>query len=149
MPNRKIPKFSNAEHEPTPIYVRQSPSEDPHLWPKVLMSRHLNDFLILQTWFLLMFIYVRYWVGRKWVVVDIIETNGYISIRLSCNCTHVMVNHYNATPIRRLLFIIWVFSTCIPAVVFCNTRKSHLWNYVYSDKAKAIHSHCLWRIVGF
>lgn len=27
------------------IYVRQSLNEDPHVWPKVLMSRHLNDFI--------------------------------------------------------------------------------------------------------
>ena len=48
----QAPQPSNVEREPTSIYVRQSPSEDPQLWPKVLMSRHLNDFLILHTWLL-------------------------------------------------------------------------------------------------
>ncbi|EFX64964.1 hypothetical protein DAPPUDRAFT_333654 [Daphnia pulex] len=38
----------NAESQSQqPIRVRHSPSEDPHIWPKVFISRRLNDFLNL------------------------------------------------------------------------------------------------------
>ncbi|XP_046632903.1 zinc finger protein 84-like isoform X2 [Daphnia pulicaria] len=39
---------TNAESQSQqPIRVRHSPSEDPHIWPKVFISRRLNDFLNL------------------------------------------------------------------------------------------------------
>lgn len=60
----KYPGFENKDvHTESPIikedhhcqsksaiYIRQSLSEDPNLWPKVLLSRSLNDVLVLHKW---------------------------------------------------------------------------------------------------
>lgn len=56
--NRKdtqLPSDSDPSPPPNPIRIRQCPSEDPKLWPKVVLSRHLNDLLsqIVSNWFTL------------------------------------------------------------------------------------------------
>lgn len=42
-----LDKTVNANDESkSQIYIRQSASEDPHLWPKVSLSKNLNDLLM-------------------------------------------------------------------------------------------------------